>query len=145
MKTLTALSALGMMLVLKGGLMGGPETGVAPWGPSSAYRSSAAPAPVLRVSNNDVIQAYCVRCHNDRTLRGNISLEQFDTETAHENAEVTERVIRKLRAGMMPPPGARRPAGDTLVVLAEALGRTVDVAAAANPRPGGRTFQRLRQ
>ena len=139
MKSLTALSALGILLVL----MGGPDTGVATWASSSAYHSPNASTSVATVSNNDVIQAYCVRCHNDRTLRGNLSLERFDTETAHENAEVAERVIRKLRAAMMPPPGARRPAGDTLAALAEALERVVDAAAAANPMPGGRTFQRL--
>ena len=139
MKSLTALSALGILLVL----MGGPDTGVATWASSSAYHSPNASTSVATFSNNDVIQAYCVRCHNDRTLRGNLSLERFDTETAHENAEVAERVIRKLRAAMMPPPGARRPAGDTLAALAEALERVVDAAAAANPMPGGRTFQRL--
>jgi hypothetical protein len=139
MKSLTALSALGILLVV----IGGPETGVAPWASSSTHHAPTASTSVATVSNNDVIQAYCVRCHNDRTLRGNMSLERFDTETAHENAEVTERVIRKLRAAMMPPPGARRPAGDTLAALAEALERVVDAAAAANPMPGGRTFQRL--
>lgn len=139
MKTLMALSGLGMLLVL----IGGPETGVAPWPPSSAQHSPATSTSLPRVSDNDVIQAYCVRCHNDRTLRGNMSLEHFDTERAPENAAVAEKVIRKLRAAMMPPPGVRRPAGDTLMALAEALERIVDAAAAANPTPGGRTFQRL--
>ncbi len=139
MKTLMALSGLGMVLVL----IGGPETGVAPWPPSSAQHSPATSTSLPRVSDNDVIQAYCVRCHNDRTLRGNMSLEHFDTERAPENAAVAEKVIRKLRAAMMPPPGVRRPAGDTLMALAEALERIVDAAAAANPTPGGRTFQRL--
>ena len=139
MKTLMALSGLGMVLVL----IGGPETGVAPWPPSSAQHSPATSPSLPRVSDNDVIQAYCVRCHNDRTLRGNMSLEHFDTERAPENAAVAEKVIRKLRAAMMPPPGVRRPAGDTLMALAEALERIVDAAAAANPTPGGRTFQRL--
>ena len=127
MKTLMAVSGLGMVLVL----IGGPETGVAPWPPSSAQHSSATSTSLPRVSDNDVIQAYCVRCHNDRTLRGNMSLEHFDTERAPENAAVAEKVIRKLRAAMMPPPGVRRPAGDTLMALAEALERIVDAAAAA--------------
>ena len=52
-------------------------------------------------------------------------------------------MIRKLRAGMMPPPGAQRPSGDSLLVLVESLEAHMDEAAAANPNPGGRTFQRL--
>jgi hypothetical protein len=52
-------------------------------------------------------------------------------------------MIRKLRAGMMPPPGTRRPNDATLRAVAESLEATVDAAAAANPNPGSRTFQRL--
>ncbi|MDE0730223.1 MAG: DUF1592 domain-containing protein, partial [Longimicrobiales bacterium] len=58
-------------------------------------------------------------------------------------AEIAERMIRKLRAGMMPPVGARRPGGDTLQTVVEELERVVDAAASRNPNPGGRTFQRL--
>ena len=52
-------------------------------------------------------------------------------------------MIRKLRAGMMPPPGARRPGRATLDALADALETRIDRAAALNPNPGRRTFQRL--
>ena len=139
MKTLTTMSALGILIVL----VGEPETGVAPWDRAPALPSGAVLAVSQPASHNEVIQTYCVRCHNDRMLRGNMSLEEFDAEAASENAEVAEKMIRKLRAAMMPPPGARRPAGDTLVALAEALEDVLDAAAAAHPMPGGRTFQRL--
>ena len=95
------------------------------------------------VSLNDVIQNTCVRCHNERRLRGNLSLVGFDADEADQNAEIAERMIRKLRAGMMPPVGARRPGGDTLQTVVEELERVVDAAASRNPNPGGRTFQRL--
>src|SRR5471030_2122729 len=52
-------------------------------------------------------------------------------------------MIRKLRAGMMPPPGARRPDGQALLALAESLETRIDKTAAAMPNPGRRTFQRL--
>lgn len=91
----------------------------------------------------DVVQQYCVRCHSQARLRGNLSLESFDVEQAVENAETAEAMIRKLRAGMMPPAGARRPAGDTLLTLVETLERTIDEAAADAPRAGSRVFQRL--
>ena len=95
--------------------------------------------PVL----NDVVQRYCARCHNDRQLRGNLTLESFDVAAANERAPTVEKMIRKLRAGMMPPPGQRRPGGDTLTALVETLEAVVDAAAARDPDPGTRRFQRL--
>src|SRR5690606_11190704 len=58
-------------------------------------------------------------------------------------AEDAEKMIQKLRAGMMPPPGAPRPTADTLLELVETLESTLDRAARENPRPGVRSFQRL--
>ena len=92
---------------------------------------------------NEVLQQYCVRCHSDRRLTGNLSLESFDVDAAHERAETAERMILKLRAGMMPPPGERRPSADTLLALVETLEAVVDEAAALDPNPGVRRFQRL--
>ena len=90
-----------------------------------------------------VVQQVCAGCHNDRVRSGNLSLEHFDVAAADKNAEVAEKMIRKLRAGMMPPPGARRPADEALTALAKKLEEVVDQAASRNPNPGGRTFQRL--
>ena len=92
---------------------------------------------------NEVVRETCVRCHSDARLRGNLSLEEFDLSALSSDADVGERMIRKLRAGMMPPPGARAPAGDTLLELVETLEATLDRAARDNPDPGRRTFQRL--
>ncbi|HWP36433.1 MAG TPA: DUF1592 domain-containing protein [Gemmatimonadales bacterium] len=90
-----------------------------------------------------VVQRICVICHNDRMLAGNLSLASFDVAKAPERAETAEKMIRKLRAGMMPPPGMPRPGGDTLSLLAGELESRLDAAWAARPNPGGRTFQRL--
>jgi len=92
---------------------------------------------------SDLIQEYCTGCHNPARLSGNLSLVDFDLEDAPEMAETAEKMIRKLRAGMMPPPGRDRPAGDSLIVLVQDLERRIDAAAAVNPNPGSRTFQRL--
>ncbi len=94
-------------------------------------------------TDNEIIAEYCVRCHNDRRLLGNMSLERFDAADAPANAEQAERMIRKLRAGLMPPAGNRRPGEETLIGLAVSLEEQLDAAAAANPNPGRRTFQRL--
>ena len=90
-----------------------------------------------------VVQRVCAGCHNDRTKSGNLSLEHFDVAAADKNAGVAEKMIRKLRAGMMPPPGARRPPDEALTALAKRLEEVVDEAANRDPNPGGRTFQRL--
>ena len=92
---------------------------------------------------DEVVEQYCVRCHNERRMRGNMSLETFSLETAGSQGDIAEKMIRKLRAGMMPPPGSRTPGGDSLAVLATALEERMDALATANPNPGSRTFQRL--
>ena len=93
----------------------------------------------------EVIDRYCVRCHSDRRMQGNLSLEGFDPAAPEEQLQVAEKMIVKLRTGMMPPPGANRPAGDTLTTLVAAIERRVDEHAARDPNPGSRTFQRLNQ
>ncbi|KPJ80994.1 MAG: hypothetical protein AMS19_08815 [Gemmatimonas sp. SG8_23] len=90
-----------------------------------------------------LVEQYCVRCHNERRLRGDLSLEGFDTGTPEADAEIAERIIHKLRAGMMPPAGVRRPPEDSLVLLAAGLEDRLDEVARRNPNPGRRTFQRL--
>ena len=98
---------------------------------------------ILPESLDAVIRQYCVVCHNDVMLTGNMSLQDFEVERAVERAETAEKMIVKLRAGMMPPPGAPRPASDTLLVLVETLEETIDDAASKHPRLGFRRFQRL--
>ncbi len=91
----------------------------------------------------DVTRQYCVGCHSEKGKAGGLSLATFDPAHADQQAETTERMIRKLRAGMMPPPGARRPDPATLNAFVSSLENTVDAAAALHPNPGRRTFQRL--
>ncbi|MEZ4416024.1 MAG: DUF1592 domain-containing protein [Gemmatimonadota bacterium] len=98
-------------------------------------------APAL--DPDDVIQGTCVRCHSERRLSGNLSLESFRLDAAADAAATAEKMIRKLRAGMMPPPGTRRPGADTLQALVESLEQAMDEAASQHPNPGHRTFQRL--
>ena len=92
---------------------------------------------------DDVIDEYCVRCHNARRLTGNLSLEDYSVEAAADRGEVSEKMIGKLRLGMMPPIGARRPPADTLIALAETLEARMDAAAVDAPRAARRGFQRL--
>jgi cytochrome c553 len=88
-----------------------------------------------------VVSRTCSTCHNDRSRSGNLSLESFDVTSAGQHAEITEKMIRKLRAGLMPPPGSRRPDDAALAGLASVLEAQAD--ARAEPTPGRRSFQRL--
>lgn len=92
-----------------------------------------------------VVQRTCMACHNPQLMTGNLSLVGFDVADPMAEPETAEKVIGKLRAEMMPPPGIPRPGGDTLVALVETLERLMDEAVAAAPNPGDRPFQRLNQ
>ncbi len=72
-----------------------------------------------------------------------MSLAEFDVARATAHPETAEKMIRKLRAAMMPPAGARRPDEATLQDLRRALETRMDRWAASNPNPGWRPFQRL--
>ena len=100
-------------------------------------------AATAAAAQTALVKQYCAGCHSDRGKAGGLSLASFDPGAAAQQADVAEKVIRKLRAGMMPPPGARRPDADMLLALAAALETRVDKAAAAAPNPGRRSFQRL--
>src|SRR6476646_10085201 len=90
-----------------------------------------------------LVRQYCAGCHSERGKAGGISLASFEISNAADQAPVSEKMIRKLRAGMMPPPGARRPDDAALATLATALETRVDAAAATKASPGWRPFQRL--
>ncbi len=90
-----------------------------------------------------LVQQYCVLCHNDAVLQGGLTLQRFDADHPASNAEIGEKMIRKIRAGMMPPREAPRPDDDTLEWLVETLERELDLAALERRDPGSRPFQRL--
>jgi hypothetical protein len=117
--------------------------------PTAAIRPVAAhatPGPVLPSveAQTALVKQYCVGCHNDRNKDrvGGLSLASFDAASVEQHPDVAEQMIRKLRAGMMPPAGAKRPEGTALVDFATALETRIDRAAALNPNPGFRPFQR---
>ena len=137
--------AIGMSMAIALALFGDPPSlPPAESRPEVARAASAAHATSIESpALTQVVVQYCQVCHNDALLTGNVSLQGFEVERAPEQAETAERMIRKLRAGMMPPPDMPRPGGDTLEVLVETLEQLVDEAAASRPNPGVRRFQRL--
>jgi hypothetical protein len=94
------------------------------------------------VEQTAMVKQYCATCHNDRSKSGGLSFAAFDAAQVTEHVDVAERMIRRLRSGMMPPAGARRPEGDGVLKLAASLESRIDRAAATDPNPGARPFQR---
>ena len=95
--------------------------------------TASAVAPSL--SPNDTIKEFCTGCHNQYDLKGELDLENFDVAKAADHAATGEKMIRKLRAGLMPPKSEPQPDRDTRMALVTALETTLDEAA-AKPNPG---------
>src|SRR5260370_41679343 len=83
-----------------------------------------------------LVNQYCAGCHNDKLKTGGVTLAKLDPAHADQNAELAERVIRKLRAGLMPPVGLPRPDPSAVKTFVNALETSIDPASAANPNPG---------
>lgn len=89
------------------------------------------------------LNKYCIVCHNDKMHTGGLSLQAAPLTDVPSNAEVWEKVIRKLRTGSMPPQGMPRADAATVNGLATFLETSLDRAAAAKPNPGHASLHRL--
>ena len=114
-------------------------------GPASAVaftaQQTSSAAPTL--SPRAVLDRYCVTCHNERLRTAGLALDTVDPERVGDNAEVWEKVVRKLRTGMMPPSPRRRPDAATYASTVLCFETALDRAAAANPNPGRPSVHRL--
>ena len=90
------------------------------------------------------LDRYCATCHNDRLKTGGLSLEQVDLSRLEAQSELWEKVVRKLRTGVMPPSHVSQPPEADRRAMLSLLERSLDAAAAARPRPGRtETLRRL--
>jgi len=94
-------------------------------------------------AQSDVLDRYCVGCHNDPERAGGVSFESLDREELAGHADVWEAAVRKLRTGLMPPLGEPRPDRTVLDGFAASLEAGLDVAWARAPNPGTRPLARL--
>src|SRR5579883_15516 len=90
-----------------------------------------------------ILDNYCVTCHSDQLRTAGLSREKLDLARVPENAEIWEKVIRKVRVGMMPPADAPHPDDSTRRGLVSWLANQLDRAAASNPNPGRPLAHRL--
>jgi mono/diheme cytochrome c family protein len=112
--------------------------------PSQQPGSTQVVAAPTTTTDRAVLDRYCVTCHNSRTRTGGLALDTADVARVAADAVTWEKVVRKVRARMMPPPGMPRPDEATYDALAAHLEGALDRAAAARPNPGRtETFRRL--
>jgi hypothetical protein len=104
--------------------------------PAAGAQAAAAPS-------RDLLDKYCVTCHNERLKTGGLMLDKVDIADVKANAEVLEKVARKLRSGQMPPEGPPRPDAASVDAFATALETALDRTAAASPNPGRVVSHRL--
>ena len=90
-----------------------------------------------------LLDQYSTACHNDQLRQGDLSLTEVDPDRPAAHAPVLEKVARKLRAGLMPPPGRPRPDADVLERFIRDLETTIDADAARAPNPGRPVLHRL--
>ena len=116
-----------------------------PVGLAQATGGTAASSSDAAQSSSDaaLVKTYCAACHNDRTRSGELSLEHADLTNIPGHPELWEKVIRKVRAGMMPPAGMPRPDAATFEAFVSRLETTIDRAATVRPRPGRTALHRL--
>jgi hypothetical protein len=103
-----------------------------------AVRAAAEAGPTRAL-----LDKYCVTCHNQKLKTGGLMLDQADIARAGEQAELWEKVVRKLRAGMMPPLGMPRPEAAAMEQAAAYLEGELDRAAAATPHLAGPAVHRV--
>ena len=127
---------LGGLAPILVGIVSGQSTGTSPV-PTSAVR------PVARTQIPDagaqraVVDKYCLTCHNTKLGTANLRLDQLDFSHLEDHAEIGEKIVRKLRAGMMPPTGMPQPDPATREALIVWMEKELDRSAATYLPPPG--------
>jgi hypothetical protein len=116
---------------------------IAATAPSGRLDGSAAVPPVVQAPDPAFVTQYCVSCHNDRRLTAGLSLEKLDVSNVGVAVQTWEKVVKKLRTGAMPPPGAPRPANARSGAFSSALIAALDRVALETPNPGRPLAHRL--
>jgi hypothetical protein len=120
----TPLILSAVALLLSGSLATAGE----PFAPKNAVASD--------IDAKAMVSKYCVTCHSDRQKQAGLSLEHLDLSNVSSAAPQLEKVVKKLRAGTMPPSGAPRPDATGYATLRALLENRLDKAASAHPNPG---------
>jgi mono/diheme cytochrome c family protein len=111
-------------------------------GSVNAQQQNTSPSAAL-VPHQALLNQYCVTCHNQRAKTAGLTFDTMDLSEISKNADIWEKAVRKLRGGMMPPPGARQPDRASVDSFVSWLETSLDAAAASSPNPGRVALHRL--
>src|SRR2546425_465097 len=137
-RLMSAISLLAVTLV-GGTYLQAPRVQAA--GPPKANRQTAihqrtsATLPAVAPPERALLDRYCVTCHNEKLKTADLMLDKVDIADATGNQELLEKIVRKLRSGLMPPEGRPRPDNATLDSFASSLEAALDRSAALGPNP----------
>ena len=106
------------------------------WGGAAPQVSDAA-------GHMATIEQYCVGCHNDVALTGGVSFEGLDPDSIGDHGETFEMAVRKMRGGVMPPPGTRQPDAEVIDSLVAWLEDSLDAAEGLEHLPDQVVLHRL--
>jgi mono/diheme cytochrome c family protein len=106
--------------------------------PTNAQAAGGTPVSPQR----KLIDQYCLGCHSDRARAGGLALSELNLDAVPQSAEIAEKVIRKLRGGLMPPAGARRPDSQSVAELVSWLENKIDTGVTER-KPGRVPLRRL--
>jgi hypothetical protein len=93
--------------------------------------------------SRQLLDQYCIACHNDSNRTANVTLSSLDPANVGAHADVWEKVLRKVRTAEMPPPGLPRPEDSVAAAFTDQLQTALDRAASENPDPGRPAVHRL--
>ena len=118
--------------------------GVAGWAvPAAQGPSGAASRAVATVSARATLDKYCVTCHNARLRTAGLALDELNPANAAANPDIWEKVIRKVKVGVMPPQPMPQPDEATRMALVGSLEGSLDALASARPFAGQASLHRL--
>ena len=143
MRLAPALIATALVLVASSAVLAAAAVGAQVPGGSAPVVSAPAVQPDEAVTYKALLTRYCVACHNTANPTAGLALNTLDLTQAGPNAPVMEKLVRKLRGRMMPPPGMPRPDEATTNAFVAWMETHLDQAAAAAPDPGRVALHRL--
>src|SRR5688572_25612977 len=146
-RTVIAMAAVVLYLAVVGNRWSEGQAQSAPPAPQADPKGPAGPKgpalPAATVSSQQtLINQYCVACHNDRLKSGGLALSALNLDAPDQSAEVAEKVIRKLRGGLIPPAGAKRPDSHSAAEFVTWLENKIDTATVQS-QPGRVALRRL--
>src|SRR6516164_5067286 len=109
---------------------------------AQAQTGGPAPAAASPDQYRALLNSYCTGCHNNRARVGGLALDGQDLQSAADNAEIWEKVLRKLPGNLMPPPGNPQPPQKDLDSFVGWMENTLDTHA-QGPKAGHVPIQRL--